>query len=90
MYCRSAQEPNLRCVRLDEMAMMTELTWKVCLGRIRIDETMAGGSPREDYHRASEFVEDLEVGYSAEFARQEIDGEFISFEERVHPGSTGR
>ena len=30
--------------------------------------------------------EDLEVGYSAEFARQEIDGEFISFEERVYPG----
>ena len=42
-------------------------------------------STRENTYLPEEYLEDLESNYSGEFARQEIDGEFVAFEGLVYP-----
>ena len=44
----------------------------------------ARGSSRENRHLDSEFVNDLMVAYSAEYAAQEIDGQFVAFEGMIY------
>jgi PBSX family phage terminase large subunit len=41
-------------------------------------------STRENYFNASGFLDDIIGNYSGEFARQEIDGEFVAFEGLVY------
>jgi PBSX family phage terminase large subunit len=118
IYFRSADNPdrlrgpNLSWAWLDEAAMMSDLTWRVILGRLRVGQTSAWvtttpsgfnwvytrfagreASGNYDLIRAStrdnrflpvDFVRDLQDAYTGEFARQEIDGEFVAFEGLVY------
>ncbi len=43
------------------------------------------GSTRENVHLDNEFVSSLEEAYTAEYAAQEIDGQFVAFEGLVYP-----
>ena len=48
----------------------------------------AQGSSRENAYLDETFVEDLESAYSAEYAAQEIEGEFVAFEGLIYPEFT--
>jgi PBSX family phage terminase large subunit len=103
--------PNLNWAYLDEAALMSERTWKVVLGRLRIGEpsawvttTPAGmnwvwknwverADPAYELIRAtspentflpSGYVEDMRANYTGEFAKQEIEGDFVAFEGLVY------
>lgn len=103
--------PNLNWAYLDEAAMMSELTWKVILGRLRVGEpsawvttTPAGynwvwknwvnkndpayelihASTRENKYLVSGYLDDLVSNYTGEFAKQEIEGDFVAFEGLVY------
>lgn len=117
VYFRSAdypdrlRGPNLSWAYLDEAALMSERTWQVILGRLRIGDpkawittTPAGYnwvwrywvserranyslyrcSTRDNYYLPPGYLDDLRDNYVGEFARQEIDGEFVAFEGLVY------
>jgi phage terminase large subunit len=103
--------PNLNWAYLDEAALMSERTWKVVLGRLRIGNpsawvttTPAGmnwvwrnwverADPAYELIRATSpentflpagYVEDMRANYTGEFAKQEIEGDFVAFEGLVY------
>lgn len=103
--------PNLNWAYLDEAALMSERTWKVVLGRLRVGKpsawvttTPAGynwvyrnwvdrGDPAYEMTHATStentfldkgYVADLRANYTGEFAKQEIEGDFVAFEGLVY------
>jgi phage terminase large subunit len=117
VYFRSADTPdrlrgpNLSWAYLDEAALMSERTWQIILGRLRVGEpkawvttTPAGynwvwrywvserranyslsrASTRDNDYLPAGYLSDLTDNYTGEFARQEIDGEFVAFEGLVY------
>lgn len=117
VYFRSSDNPdrlrgpNLSWAYLDEAALMSERTWQIILGRLRVGNpkawvttTPAGYnwvwrywvserranyslhrcSTRDNYFLPPGYLDDLRDNYTGEFARQEIDGEFVAFEGLVY------
>ena len=103
--------PNLNWAYLDEAALMSERTWKVVLGRLRIGDpsawvttTPAGmnwvyrnwvervdpnyqlihATSPENTFLPPGYVEDMRANYTGEFAKQEIEGDFVAFEGLVY------
>ena len=118
IFLRSAEHPerlrgpNLSWAWIDEAALCREDTWKIMLGRLRLNNarglittTPAGfnwvyrywvemnndsyglirSSTRENHYLDKDFVAQLEASYSEEYAAQEIEGQFVTFEGLIYP-----
>ena len=116
---RSADAPerlrglNLNWAYLDEAALMSEKTWRIILGRLRVgtnpsawitttpagfnwiwkqwvdlrhpDYSMIQVASWENPFVSTDYVEGLKANYVGEFAKQEIEGDFVAFEGLVYP-----
>lgn len=116
---RSADAPerlrglNLNWAYLDEAALMSEKTWRIILGRLRVgtnpsawitttpagfnwiwkqwvdlrnpDYQMIQVASWENPFVSTDYVEGLKANYVGEFAKQEIEGDFVAFEGLVYP-----
>jgi PBSX family phage terminase large subunit len=58
--------------------------WKYFVSERRENYEAFYGSTRDNYFNPQGYLADLEANYTAEFARQEIDGAFVAFEGLVY------